>query len=152
MALPRWRNPYAPINKKSSPAAGKAGSLAVTPTQKNSKIPAVDLRASVSKMRSNLKGISSTIRQMEETMDTLYGAMDMIESLGKVSTSSKKQLPVDKPSNRVREDHAHVEESDNSSPLSGIDVNQLLSILQSPLVQSLLNQNQTAGTKRKKEG
>lgn len=82
MSTKKWRNPYAPIPSKKLSDQITDVSLAVTPKKV---VQPVDLRTSVSKMRTNIKGISSTIRQVEETMDTLYDAMEMFESIGKRS-------------------------------------------------------------------
>ncbi|WP_241254479.1 hypothetical protein [Brevibacillus sp. SYP-B805] len=157
----KWRNPYSPLAKK----AGKAAAVpaaAVPATTASLSVPApkslsvLDLRSSVSRMRNNIKGISSTIRQMEETMDTLYGAMQMVESLGR---SSAKTGVGQQPRDGSDRGQAASEEADNqqepatnSNPLANIDMNQLLNLLQSPLVQSLLSQHTGAAAKRKKEG
>jgi len=145
----KWRNPYAPISNKKSPEKPAEVSLAVTPRRA---VPAMDLRTSVSRMRSNIKGISSTIRQMEYTMDTLYGAMEMFESLsskkggvetGKTTPARHLADQTDRPTESA--------EAEGSNPLGNLDIGQLLNLLQSPLVQNLLNQN-ASSSKRKKEG
>ncbi|WP_139489183.1 hypothetical protein [Brevibacillus dissolubilis] len=163
----KWRNPYASIVKKSKPAqatqAPKA-SVALTPQAAQKRPPAtsrlvpVDLRSSVSWVRNNLKGIGSTIRQMEETMDTLHGAMQMIESLG----VGRPSLKAAKSTGRgpVTDELLDDDQDDDTANrvgnlLNNIDLNQLMSLLQSPLVQNLLNQNLGASTNnstRKKEG
>jgi hypothetical protein len=146
----KWRNPYAPIVSKKLNRQASDVSLAVTPRQT---LPAVDLRTSVSRMRSNIKGISSTIRQVEQTMDTLYGAMEIFESFGK---KNAKPAAENKPVNRrmdtqIRDDPAEDSNTNGNNPLANIDINQLLTLLQSPLVQNLLTQSNSNG-KRKKEG
>ncbi|QRG69896.1 hypothetical protein [Brevibacillus choshinensis] len=159
----KWRNPYALIPSKKLSEQVTDASLAVTPKKV---VPAVDLRTSVSKMRNNIKGISSTIRQVEETMDTLYGAMEIFENFGK--RSEEKAEPVaatEKPARRRKgasEASRMVEESPepesapttNSNPLGNIDLGQLLGLLQSPLVQNLLSQTVGGNNskQRKKEG
>jgi hypothetical protein len=153
----KWRNPYSPLAKKTSQAAAvptAAASLSLTP--KNTLV-AMDLRSSVSRMRNNIKGISSTIRQMEATMDTLYGAMEMVESL---SRNANKSTAIPQTNNGVRHSQQEAIEVDSepespaggSNPLANIDMSQLLSLLQSPLVQSLLSQHAGGAGKRKKEG
>jgi hypothetical protein len=155
----KWRNPYTPINKKIDRITGGQAaltSLALTPKKA---VQSLDLRTSVSRMRNNIKGISSTIRQMEETMDTLYTAMEMLDSLG---SKAPKALPASMPKpapKRSSGDHptqgeeAAEQAAENETNLfSNIDVNQLLSLLQSPLVQSLLSQNSGSKSQRKKEG
>lgn len=152
----KWRNPYTPLSKKKNQTAGSAAastSLSLTPKKT---LPPLDLRSSVSKMRSNIKGISNTIRQMEETMDTLYGAMEMIDSLGKGGSrliapggKSNAALPS---ADSTDADNPLEGSNGGSNPLASLDMNQLLGLLQSPLVQSLLNQNSSAEPKRKKEG
>ncbi|MBO8163022.1 MAG: hypothetical protein H0Z34_04770 [Brevibacillus sp.] len=163
MDMRTWRNPYLPIHKRkerntsSSAQPVAAGSLAVTP--RKLAIP-MDLRTSVTRMRTNIKGISHTIRQVEETMDTIYGAMEMLESLGKSGARppAPSQATSSRPVKPAEDHHTSSEPApESASPLGGalgsLDVNQLLSILQSPLVQSLLNQQTNSGTtKRKKEG
>lgn len=160
----KWRNPYAPIpSKKLSSEQVTDVSLAVTPKKI---LPAVDLRTSVSKMRNNIKGISTTIRQVEETMDTLYGAMEVFENLGKrapepevaaekpeKNVSKKKSQAKEAPEKAVAEP-AEAESGGNSNPLANIDIGQLLGLLQSPLVQSLISQTVGGNTskQRKKEG
>jgi translation initiation factor 2B subunit (eIF-2B alpha/beta/delta family) len=146
----KWRNPYAPIGSKKLNSQTADVSLAVTPRKVE---PAVDLRTSVSRMRSNIKGISHTIRQVEQTMDTLYGAMEMFESLGKKSGKSPSEdRPVSRRIETQEKDDAGVESNANGSNLlANIDIGQLLTLLQSPLVQNLLNQSANNG-KRKKEG
>lgn len=151
----KWRNPYTPISKKVDRSVlGQANaSLAITPKKEP---PATDLRLSVLKMRDNIKGISSTIRQMEETMDTIYGAMEMLDSLGRKSAKAeggtpKKQRQFEEEDDQPSQSAA----SSLSSALGNLDIGQLLSILQSPLVQNLLSQTNTgpsSNTKRKKEG
>jgi hypothetical protein len=145
----KWRNPYAPIPSKKLGEKTAEVSLAVKPRKT---VPALDLRTSVSRMRSNIKGISSTIQQVEQTMDTLYGAMEMFDSLGnKIGASSDKGAP----KRNLAQSQEAAEESSgpgNSNPLGNIDISQLLNLLQSPLVQNLLTQNTSSGTKRKKEG
>ncbi|RNB58640.1 hypothetical protein AAFJ72_09995 [Brevibacillus gelatini] len=167
----KWRNPYAPIPSKKLSDQATDVSLAISPRKI---IPAVDLRSSVSKMRSNIKGISSTIRQVEETMDTLYGAMEIIENLGK--RSAEPEASAEKPASGRRKgntgaakdsakgkDTARAEEAPQessaaaggggSNPLGNIDIGQLLGLLQSPLVQNLLTQTVSGTSKqRKKEG
>lgn len=153
----KWRNPYAPIPSKKLSEQVTEVSLSVAPKKV---VPAtVDLRTSVSKMRNNIKGISSTIRQVEETMDTLYGAMEMFENLGK-RTPDKAEV-AEKPVSRrkaaaeaskIAEESAETEAPANN-PFGNIDIGQLLGLLQSPLVQNLLTQTVNNGSKqRKKEG
>lgn len=157
----KWRNPYAPILSKKLSEQATDVSLAVTPKKV---VPAVDLRTSVSKMRNNIKGISSTIRQVEETMDSLYGAMEIFENLGKspaekAETVAATEKPASKrkgvsEASRLAEESAEPEAATNSNPLGNIDIGQLLGLLQSPLVQSLLTQTigSSNSKQRKKEG
>ncbi|KZE55452.1 hypothetical protein AV540_05195 [Brevibacillus parabrevis] len=167
----KWRNPYAPIPSKKLSDQVADVSLAITPKKI---LPAVDLRSSVSKMRNNIKGISTTIRQVEETMDTLYGAMEIIENLGKrtaepevaaekpVSTKRKGNAETARDNAKGRETAKAVETPQESSaaagsgslnPLGNIDIGQILGLLQSPLVQNLLTQTVSGSSKqRKKEG
>lgn len=157
----KWRNPYAPIPSKKLNDQATEVSLAVTPKKV---IPAVDLRTSVSKMRNNIKGISTTIRQVEQTMDTLYGAMEMFENLGKRSadkaaatgkTTVKKKAASQTARTTSEPTEPEPEESNSSgnNPLANIDIGQLLGLLQSPLVQNLLSQTfANNGKQRKKEG
>lgn len=158
MSNRKWRNPYAPIPSKKLSDQVTEVSLAVTPRKV---IPALDLRTSVSKMRHNIKGISSTIRQVEETMDTLYGAMEIFEKLGK-RPAEKAAVP-EKPAPKRRASQEAVAAAEGTNPESGaggganplanIDVGQLLGLLQSPLIQNLLTQTLKNGSKqRKKEG
>lgn len=158
----KWRNPYAPINKKVEQVAKTNGQTAAPAPLSLTSRPTfapLDIRTSVSKMRTNIKGISTTIRQMEQTMDTLYGAMEMLDSLGRPTTP--KDLPVTQlkgsarrqPEADTTEGYPGADAGDGSSnPLGNLDINQILGLLQSPLVQSLLSQNNGAATKRKKEG
>jgi hypothetical protein len=158
----KWRNPYAPIPSKKLNEKVTEVSLAVTPKKV---IPAtVDLRTSVSKMRNNIKGISTTIRQMEETMDTLYGAMEIFENLGKrpaekeevveKSGSKRKAAPAESAQKFSDSSESSAGSTGTSSnPLANIDIGQLLGLLQSPLVQNLLSQTvANTGKQRKKEG
>lgn len=158
MSNRKWRNPYAPIPSKKLSEQVKEVSLAVTPKKV---VPAVDLRTSVSKMRNNIKGISSTIRQVEETMDTLYGAMEMFENLGKRTAPAKTDAAektvakrrASSESAKQADEAATEADTGSSNPLANIDIGQLLGLLQSPLVQNLLNQTVNSGSKqRKKEG
>ncbi|CAJ1002863.1 MULTISPECIES: hypothetical protein [Bacillales] len=154
MTTRKWRNPYAPIPSRKLSDKVQEVSLAVTPRKT---VPEVtDLRSSVSRMRSNIKGISSTIRQVEETMDTLYGAMQLFERLGKRSAEAadtekpagkRQSAETSSPANEAAEGN-----NGGGNLLGNIDINQLLSLLQSPLVQSLLNQTANGAAKRKKEG
>jgi hypothetical protein len=162
MSTKKWRNPYAPIPSKKLSDQITDVSLAVTPKKV---VQPVDLRTSVSKMRTNIKGISSTIRQVEETMDTLYGAMEMFESIGKRSakgnaTEKSVERPADRPVSKKQTAESSQEpetvrdeaENSGSNPLANIDIGQLLGLLQSPLVQNLLSQSTNGAAKRKKEG
>jgi hypothetical protein len=151
----KWRNPYAPIPSKKLSEKAQEVSLAVTPRKV---VPeSMDLRTSVSRMRSNIKGISSTIRQVEETMDTLYGAMEIFERLGKRSsgteaaekTVSKRQSAE---TSSPAEEGTEGSSNGGGNPLGNIDIGQLLGLLQSPLVQNLLSQTANGAAKRKKEG
>ncbi len=153
MNTSKWRNPYTPISKKIDRSkVGQANaSLAITP--KKESVPA-DFKTSVLKMRDNIKGISSTIRQMEETMDTIYGAMEMLDSLGKRSQKSAVLGPKSQKllaQETEEETTSQSAASSLSNALGNIDIGQLINILQSPLVQNLLTQSNT-GQKRKKEG
>ncbi|MFP3387969.1 hypothetical protein [Brevibacillus sp. SIMBA_040] len=160
----KWRNPYAPIPSKKLTDQVQDVSLAVTPKKL---LPAVDLRTSVTKMRSNIKGISTTIRQVEETMDTLYGAMEMFENLGK--RTPEPAVATEKPASKRKssasasasaeaektvEQASETESGGGSNPLANIDIGQLLGLLQSPLVQNLLSQTvgNNISKQRKKEG
>ncbi|WP_289136116.1 hypothetical protein [uncultured Brevibacillus sp.] len=158
----KWRNPYAPIPSKKLTDQVQDVSLAVTPKKL---LPAVDLRTSVSKMRSNIKGISTTIRQVEETMDTLYGAMEMFENLGK--RTPEPAVATEKPASKRKasasasaeaektvEQASETESGGSNNPLANIDIGQLLGLLQSPLVQNLLSQTvgNNISKQRKKEG
>ncbi|MGD8189187.1 hypothetical protein ACQCN2_04210 [Brevibacillus ginsengisoli] len=172
----KWRNPYTPISKKVDRSVlGQANALlAITPKKEP---PATDIRLSVLKMRDNIKGISSTIRQMEETMDTIYGAMEMLDSLGRKSAKPQATTTTKPNQHPHQHPHQHAEvEADEpqqsqgsglSGALGNLDIGQLLSILQSPLVQNLLQQSNTGPlsntepssntastnkSKRKKEG
>ncbi|MGO0060993.1 hypothetical protein ACTID9_13415 [Brevibacillus fluminis] len=182
MKANKWRNPYAPLGKKpvsATQARMSQPAAAAPPPRKLPLLPLpIDVRASVMRMRNNIKGISSTIRQMEETMDTLYGAVELFQSIGRKSTDLPEELQPAK-SRRKRSTGSgstgnsgasaqaprkQAAESPESAPAEGnglenllanIDIGQVLSLLQSPLVQSLIQQNLTTAstaTKRKKEG
>ncbi|WP_232696307.1 hypothetical protein [Brevibacillus daliensis] len=120
----------------------------------------LDIRTSVTRIRSNIKGISSTIKQMEDTMDTIFGAMEMFEAFGNPAKASTKESVLDSRSSRTEaaestdnlDDESPIQKNNSASNLlSNIDLGQLLGLLQSPLVQSLLNQSSNDET-RKKEG
>lgn len=162
----KWRNPYAPIPSKKLSEQVTEASLAVT-SKKLLPLPAVDLRTSVSKMRNNIKGISTTIRQVEETMDSLYGAMEIFENLGKSPAEKAETVSAERPvsnkrkgasgaseASRMVEESSEPETTTSSSPFGNIDIGQLLGLLQSPLVQSLLSQTvgSSSSKQRKKEG
>ena len=161
MSNRKWRNPYAPIPSKRLSDQVTQVSLAVTPKRV---IPALDLRTSVSKMRHNIKGISSTIRQVEETMDTLYGAMEIFEKLSKKPAEKQPSLEKPAPKRKAAQEAVSMTndpalESGGSgagaspNPLANIDIGQILTLLQSPLVQNLLSQTlQNSSKQRKKEG
>ncbi|RFB35564.1 hypothetical protein [Brevibacillus sp. VP] len=193
MSKQKWRNPYVTINKKPSrPSANKAktkakGNVNIAvqePVVKEisqkkgllSKLPSLDilsnldLRTSVTKVRSNIKGISTTIRQMEDTMESIFGAMEMLDSFRKVNKTENvktenvktaSEIPPQKKQQHesafLFEDEEEIEEEapvqeNTSNPFSGLDIGQLLGLLQSPLVQSLLTQSSNDSGKRKKEG
>ncbi|MGG4441181.1 hypothetical protein [Brevibacillus fortis] len=150
----KWRNPYAPIPSKKLSDQVENVSLSITPKKI---LPAVDLRTSVSKMRHNIKGIGSTIRQVEDTMDSLYGAMEMIENLGK--RTPEPEVVADKPTGKRKaapEPQKAAETPQESGGLgnllANIDIGQLLGLLQSPLVQNLITQVSSNTKERKKEG
>lgn len=176
METKKWRNPYAPLSKKSAqpaPTRVNVAKATIAPSAPLRKLVPIDVRASVSRMRHNIKGISTTIRQMEETMDTLYGAMEIVQSFGR---SRKTETEADQPRPSRRENQAARkqaveqtetgEEGDDSglnlgNLLSNLDLGQILSLLQSPLIQNLIKQNLgnlggtkpvSAKVKRKKEG
>ncbi|TKI55836.1 hypothetical protein E8L90_10475 [Brevibacillus antibioticus] len=154
----KWRNPYAPIPSKKLSDQVENVSLSISPKRI---LPAVDLRTSVSKMRHNIKGIGSTIRQVEDTMDSLYGAMEMIENLGK--RTPEPEVVAEKPAGKRKaapEPQKAAEttttttqqESGLGNLLANIDIGQLLGLLQSPLVQNLITQVSSSSKERKKEG
>lgn len=109
-------------------------------------------------MRHNIKGIGSTIRQVEDTMDSLYGAMEMIENLGK--RTPEPEVVAEKPAGKRKaapEPQKAAEtttqpESGLGNLLANIDIGQLLGLLQSPLVQNLITQVSSNSKERKKEG
>lgn len=110
-------------------------------------------------MRHNIKGIGSTIRQVEDTMDSLYGAMEMIENLGK--RTPEPEVVAEKPATAGKRKAAPEpqkvaetppQESGLGSLLANIDIGQLLGLLQSPLVQNLITQVSSNSKERKKEG
>lgn len=153
----KWRNPYAPIPSKKLSDQVENVSLSISPKKI---LPAVDLRTSVSKMRHNIKGIGSTIRQVEDTMDSLYGAMEMIENLGKRTPES--EVVAEKPATAGKRKAAPEPQKATETPppqesglgnlLANIDIGQLLGLLQSPLVQNLITQVSGNTKERKKEG
>lgn len=163
MSNRKWRNPYAPIPSKKLNDQATEISLAVMPKKV---LPPLDLRTSVSKMRHNIKGISSTIRQVEETMDSLYGAMEVFDKLTKKNTEKPAAAPEKPMPKRRKAQQAPVavaEEEEQESgtsasgggsgnPLANIDIGQLLGLLQSPLIQNLLTQTLQGSKQRKKEG
>ncbi|RNB81618.1 hypothetical protein EDM56_25200 [Brevibacillus fluminis] len=183
MKANKWRNPYAPLGKKPVQATQARMSQPAAATSAPRKLPLlplpIDVRASVMRMRNNIKGISTTIRQMEETMDTLYGAVELFQSFGRKSTDQPEDIQPAKTRRKrssgsgvngnsgpsVQASRKQAAESPESVPsegngienlLANIDIGQVLSLLQSPLVQSLIQQNLTTAsstsTKRKKEG
>ncbi|MFF2527676.1 hypothetical protein ACFVS2_02050 [Brevibacillus sp. NPDC058079] len=153
----KWRNPYAPIPSKKLSDQVENVSLSLSPKKI---LPTVDLRTSVTKMRHNIKGIGSTIRQVEDTMDSLYGAMEMMENLGK--RTPEPEVVAEKPAAATGKRKAAPEpqkaaetppqESGLGNLLANIDIGQLLGLLQSPLVQNLITQVSSSSKERKKEG
>ncbi|MFG0215056.1 hypothetical protein ACFU8X_18280 [Brevibacillus porteri] len=154
----KWRNPYAPIPSKKLSDQVENVSLSISPKRI---LPAVDLRTSVTKMRHNIKGIGSTIRQVEDTMDSLYGAMEMMENLGK--RTPEPEVVAEKPAGKRKaapEPQKAAEPAPQESGsglglgnlLGNIDIGQLLGLLQSPLVQNLITQVSGNSKERKKEG
>ncbi|EJL32098.1 hypothetical protein PMI05_00385 [Brevibacillus sp. BC25] len=154
----KWRNPYAPIPSKKLSDQVENVSLSISPKRI---LPAVDLRTSVTKMRHNIKGIGSTIRQVEDTMDSLYGAMEMMENLGK--RTPEPEVVAEKPAAAGKRKAAPEPQKAAETPpqesglglgnlLSNIDIGQLLGLLQSPLVQNLITQVSSSSKERKKEG
>lgn len=112
-------------------------------------------------MRHNIKGIGSTIRQVEDTMDSLYGAMEMMENLGK--RTPEPEVVAEKPAAATGKRKAAPEpqKAAEAAPqesgglgnlLANIDIGQLLGLLQSPLVQNLITQVSSTSKERKKEG
>lgn len=170
MKANNWRNPYAPLGKKPVKATqARMNAPEAFSVPKKLPLVPIDVRASVMRMRNNIKGISTTIRQMEETMDTLYGAVELFQSIGRKSTDVPEEIQQAKPQRRSSRGATAPQKAAAESPaaaaapesgnsldnlLSNIDIGQVLSLLQSPLVQNLIQQNLGAGasTKRKKEG
>lgn len=96
-------------------------------------------------------------------MDSLYGAMEMIENFGKRAPEPE-AVTAEKPATK-RKAAAEAtpkappkaaepppQESGLGSLLSNIDIGQLLGLLQSPLVQNLITQVGGSTKERKKEG
>ena len=100
-------------------------------------------------------------------MDTLYGAMEMFENLGK--RTPEPAVATEKPASKRKasanasasveaektvEQASETESGGGSNPLANIDIGQLLGLLQSPLVQNLLSQTvgNNISKQRKKEG
>lgn len=99
-------------------------------------------------MRHNIKGIGSTIRQVEDTMDSLYGAMEMMENLGKRTPEPERKASPEP----QKAAETPPQESGLGNLLANIDIGQLLGLLQSPLVQNLITQVSSSSKERKKEG
>lgn len=92
-------------------------------------------------------------------MDSLYGAMEMIENLGK--RTPEPEVVAEKPAAAGKRKAAPEpqkvaetppQESGLGSLLANIDIGQLLGLLQSPLVQNLITQVSSNSKERKKEG
>ncbi|WP_429840938.1 hypothetical protein [Brevibacillus sp. FIR094] len=153
----KWRNPYAPIPSKK--LSDQVENVSLSISQKRI-LPTVDLRTSVTKMRHNIKGIGSTIRQVEDTMDSLYGAMEMMENLGK--RAPEPEVVAEKPAGKRKAAPPEPQKAAEPAPqesglglgnlLGNIDIGQLLGLLQSPLVQNLITQVSGNSKERKKEG
>lgn len=155
MSDKKWRNPYDPLNRNRQKGwIPPFPSLGPFPRR----IPNErQVKASVTRMRSNIKGIGQTIRQVEETMNSLSNAMEILGRFGSFSRSQ----PVQE-TGRSGRGHStvarsrHSAESGHTESLMGnIDVEQIMQILQSPLVQSLLSSSSGSSPvkkQRKKEG
>jgi len=124
-----WKNPQAikrtlktpprrPSPRKSAPSPSLLSALA-NPGQ---------LKATLAHMRTSIKEMSATLHQVEQLIDTAYNLLDAVEVIGRqVGRTSGKGSLLDL--------------------MTRINLSEVLAFLQSPLVQTLLEDDQ-----RKQEG
>ncbi|HJV46547.1 MAG TPA: hypothetical protein VJ824_12580 [Bacillota bacterium] len=125
----QWRNPYAVKPKKRSVPKPPKPVEVITPKQETN-----TMKDSLVKVREQFKGIREQLLQMETAMDTLYNVMDAME---RFSSGTSVQVKGKNESNLLK-------------TFNNIDFKQVMNLLQSPLVQALIETLAEEDPKRKK--
>ena len=116
-----WRNPYSvQKRKKSKPQVRTGANLALIPPPKKE---AKSMKISLLKIKDQVHSFREQMEQVESTMGTLVQMLDAMERFGGLS----------KVGGTVGKNQANL-----LSSLNQIDFKQVMNLLQSPLVQALL--------------
>lgn len=102
-------------------------------------------------IRSVIKDLSTSLKRLENILDSLYQMFEIAQTLmaQKQRTPGRPPLRLIPPRNTkksfsgLREDESHSGDSSSNAPIpfpGNIDINQIMALLQSPLVQNLLSQ------------
>jgi hypothetical protein len=129
----QWRNPYAQRRKKKPQKVKTQGNLALLATPKQE---TKNMRTSMLKMREQVKGVREQLVQMEATLDKLLDLSEVMDRLGK---SGKKGKGKDSNSLNLVQTLQHM------------DFKQVMNLLQSPLVQAIIETMTEESTEKKKK-
>ena len=127
----QWRNPYAPKRKRQPSKVKSQGNLSLLTTPKQE---TKNMRASMLKMRDQVKGVREQLEQMEVTIDKLLDLSEVMDRLGKSGKKGKASSSL----NLVQ-------------TLQHMDFKQVMNLLQSPLVQALIETMTEESTEKKKK-
>lgn len=130
-----WRNPY-PAKRRRTPTTTqrqKPASAPVRTPQVPTKQDTRQAKHSLLTIRNQVRGFREQVEQMEKTMDTLFTVMEAIDKLG--TPSSVK---------------GSGSQSNLLKSFQNIDFKQVMSFLQSPLVQALVETMAEEEPKQKK--
>jgi prophage DNA circulation protein len=111
----QWRNPYAVKPKKKSAPKSVQPVEVIAPKNETK-----SMKDSLVKVREQFKGIREQLHQMESAMETLYNVMDAMERFGSGAGTKVKN------------------QGNLLKSFNNIDFKQVMNLLQSPLVQALI--------------
>lgn len=144
-----WRNPYKTKKKRSSSFTGKKKNVSsrkksnVTYLSAPSKNQVEQMRYTILRMRDNIKQASTMIQQIDQAMDSIVSAFDLMDQFG-IGFGKKKGK------------NQSIQVSSLLKKLNHVDFRQLIEILQSPMIQSLLTDdlkiNDVESTTKRKSG
>ncbi len=143
-----WRNPYNTKKKRSSSATGKKKGISsrkksnVSYLSSPSKNQVEDMRNTILRMRDNIKQATVMIQQIDQAMNSIVSAFELMDQFG-IGFGKKKGK------------NQSLQISSLLKKFNHVDFRQLMEILQSPVIQSLITEEfqsdheQESSTKRR---